>query len=36
MSDAKKKYLIVISTGTNDPLTTELAGLTGFALMKNG
>ena len=36
MADAKKKYLVVMTTGTNDPLKTELAVLTGFGLMKNG
>jgi len=32
----KQKILVVMTTGTNDPLKTELAVLTGFGLMKNG
>eukprot|EP00949_MAST-11_sp_MAST-11-sp1_P001345 g1345.t1 len=31
-----KHHLIVMTTGTNDPLKTEIAVLTGFGLRKNG
>ena len=32
----KQKFAVVLTTGTNDPLKTELAVLTGFGLLKNG
>lgn len=31
-----QKFCIVITSGTNDPLKTEIAVLTGFAMRKNG
>jgi predicted peroxiredoxin len=37
MSDPpKQKILVLISTGSNDPLKTELGVLAGFGLLKNG
>ena len=36
MAEAKKQHVAVgITTGTNDPLKTHLAVLTGFGLLKN-
>jgi predicted peroxiredoxin len=32
----QQKILIVMTTGTNDPLKTEIAVLSGFGLIKNG
>ena len=38
MADEKKpqNIVVVIASGTNDPLRTELAILTGFGFLKNG
>ena len=33
---AQQHIAVVMTTGTNDPLKTELAVLTGFGLRKNG
>ena len=36
MSDKKQHIVVVLTTGTNDPLKTELGVLAGFGLLKNG
>ena len=33
---ANKNFVVVMTTGTNDPLKTELAVLNAFSLRKNG